>query len=390
MRGVWTGLTLLALATPLYAGVYNLDEPHPFIPVERTRETVLEVRSAAVDLKKTPSPESFRGKVLAQTAALEQMRRQDLLSTLDRVNLSGCYLRLGQTQQAIRLLLAGDPGHFLVQANLAAAYFLAGELDMALRHQQLALDRWPTLMAAWNAGQLQQYRECERLFLRLLQTRSLEARSRSTAPADLDALFPGLRFVNAAGEYAAGDLAPAMREKLPANALAVVLQLCLWFPGDMRLYWLLGEVLNALGQVDQAEPVLNDLVYLGYSRTFRDLHRHRRELADAARAARAWKEPRTRGQLLSVALTVPPPALGGAAAGAASHLAGTCVAAAAGSQVNLPLLPPIPGEGGSREVTVVLPFNWKHITVSFVFGLLVAVMLGFQWRLLRRRRPASR
>jgi hypothetical protein len=36
-----------------------------------------------------------------------------------------------------------------------------------------------------------------------------------------------------------------------------------------------------------------------------------------------------------------------------------------------------------------LPFNVQHVVVSFVFGVLVAALLGMQWQALKRRRTAE-
>jgi hypothetical protein len=36
-----------------------------------------------------------------------------------------------------------------------------------------------------------------------------------------------------------------------------------------------------------------------------------------------------------------------------------------------------------------LPFNVQHVVVSFIFGVLVAALVGMQWQVLRRRRPAQ-
>src|SRR5262249_20725855 len=121
MRGVLIGLTVLAVASPARAGVYNFAEDASSVNINTARDNVLIVRSAGVTVG-TPTP--FKAMIGHVKDALEEARQDGLLSTLDRVNLSGCYLRLRKPQEAVGLLRKGDQDHFLIQANLAAAYFL--------------------------------------------------------------------------------------------------------------------------------------------------------------------------------------------------------------------------------------------------------------------------
>jgi hypothetical protein len=384
----WLVLLVLLLSAPAaQAGVYNLTEVYPFVSVEDTRNTILRIRSAAVDTGKTPDPDSFRGRLLRQKESLEAIRQAGNLSFVERINLSGCYLRLGLNQEAIRLLLAGDQQHFLVQANLAAGYFLTGELEMAIRHQRQVLALWPTVWAGWTRVQLQHYREAERYLLRLFEMRAREARlalegGKRESALTVDALFPGLRFVGPDGKYAAGTLSQSMQDLLPPYGFQVVVQLNLWFPTDMRLYWLMGELLNATGQIEQAYAIFNELVDAGLSGRFLDLPAHRRELAQALPIARALSDPQTVGQLLAAGLLIAPPALGGGVAGRAIHATGCSTAAVALPVLSQPQLASGPAEASFMPPAAgtALPFNLQHTVVSFALGVLVAVMLALQWR----------
>ncbi|HJZ57225.1 MAG TPA: hypothetical protein VKE74_19805, partial [Gemmataceae bacterium] len=72
---------------------------------------------------------------------------------------------------------------------------------------------------------------------------------------------PGpVRFVNEAGHYEPGRLAAAEKGKLPPDAVAVVQQLLLWFPTDTRLFWLLGELYAADGDVSSARTIFDKCV----------------------------------------------------------------------------------------------------------------------------------
>src|SRR5262249_32202833 len=119
MRGALIAVGLLALASQAPAGVYNLAERLTRRP-ENYRDHILLLRSAAA-----PRPGEFKAALTRQAEALEREKADGVFSTIDRVNLSGCYLRLGRPHDAVRLLLRGDQSHFLIQSNLAAAYFLA-------------------------------------------------------------------------------------------------------------------------------------------------------------------------------------------------------------------------------------------------------------------------
>jgi hypothetical protein len=87
----------------------------------------------------------------------------------------------------------------------------------------------------------------------------------------LDALFPlfdfenprpkdfePLRFVGDSGKFEVGKIAAAEKAKLPPNAILIVQQLLIWMPDDQRLFWLLGELLNADGNIEGAKTVFSD------------------------------------------------------------------------------------------------------------------------------------
>jgi hypothetical protein len=89
------------------------------------------------------------------------------------------------------------------------------------------------------------------------------------AEEDVYALFPVaergkprelVRFVNETGAYQPGVIDPAERGKLPPDAIAIVQQLMLWYPGDTRLYWLLAELYAASGQLGPARVIMDEAV----------------------------------------------------------------------------------------------------------------------------------
>ena len=387
MRTTLVTLALLALASPAQAGVYNLAEPHPPVTLESTRRHILELRGAAESAPGMPNPESFRAKVLRQVAELEQSRKEGALSPLERIDLSGCYLRLGRAKDALDLLLEDESDHFMVQANLASAYFLTGDLQMAARTQGRVLAAWPTAWAGWTEEQRLFNRECESVLLRLFEKRLEEAnRVPKVSEFEIDPIFPRLRYVGPEGTYVAGGLSVAMRDRLPANGGSIVFQLCKWYPGDRRLYWQFGEILNVYGQIEQAGGIFDELVDGGRSGIFLDLPSHRRVLRDALPAYREIQDPTKRGMLLSQMLLLPRPMLGASVVGEAAYAASSCVAIIAVPHFGKDVGPPPPAANGGGGNTPELVFEWRHLLATFAFGFLIAALAGWQLQVFRGRK----
>ncbi|HJT79023.1 MAG TPA: hypothetical protein VJ739_17640, partial [Gemmataceae bacterium] len=283
---------------PSQAGLYNPADPVPYPPpqtFQQFRLELSELRSIPNDQKTSPT----RARVLQRVAALEAKEQAAGLSVEDRVNLAECYVRLLKGEEAVHVLApaeAQDPGNFLVLANLATANYLVGSgtanpgeklarLQQAVQYQRRVLQAWPRVWAGFTTEELAWFRRAERYYLRLLEQRWQEARLQEPRAAEgLDPLFPGLRFVGPSGEYEAGELAPEEADALPVERVPLVSQLCLWLPFDNRLYWLLGELLNAQGNIADAGTVMMELED---ARGFhnRELHRHRQVVLEARQAA---------------------------------------------------------------------------------------------------------
>lgn len=178
---------------------------------------------------------------------VEALRAKKQLTADEQADLGGylLYLKLVLPKQpafeeAVAVLEAGyraNPRHFALAANLGTAYQLSGRLDAAERCLQNAVDLAPADL-----------RDMEQLHLRLVQLRLRENLSRGTQP-DLDLLFgkaaAPFRFVDSAGKWNFGNLAPTEVAKLPGGsatqAMRQVQQLLVWLPDDGRLHWQLAE-----------------------------------------------------------------------------------------------------------------------------------------------------
>ena len=390
MRIALMTLTVLALTSPAQAGVYNLAEEHPTVPPEEVRKYITNLRSAAEARPGLPLPESFRAMVLRLVAELELSKANGEFSPLDRISLSGAYLRLGRIKDALDLLTDEDNKdnkHFMHQANLASAYFLSGNLEMARRTQQRVLDLWPAVQFGWTEQERLFNRECEKMLLLLFEKRDEESKASKTNDLPIDPIFPRLRFVGPHGTYLAGDLSPAMRDRLPLNGINIVFQLCKWYPTERRLYWQLAELLNVHGQIEQASGMLDELVDGGNSGKFQDLPAHRRVLRAALPAYREIQDPTKRGMLLSQLLLIPRPMPGAPVIGEIAYTAGCCATITMvpyWDKPTPPVFPPGPVVGPSEPV-----FEWRHLFTTFSLGFLIAALAGWQLQVWRGRKSVA-
>jgi hypothetical protein len=296
---------------------------------------------------------------LKRVTELEAKEKRGELTTTDRINLGACWLRLEQPNKAIAALTPaareGKP-HFLVLANLATAYEMARIPERAISYRQAALKDWPAAFAGWTQAQLYWYRRAEKYHLTLLELRTREPSGRDMDT--LDALFPRVRFSVLGGDYKPGPLPPDQWVELPEEALPLVYQLVYWRPLDDRLFWLLGEVLNARGDIGSAATVLQELVV-----KYRQLNRTAPvELRRHAQVLQAARPP------IEVVADVKPDR--NPAKGAALAPERNATAAPAESQGWMP--------------------DWRQVVIGFVSGALVALLGVWQVREIRRRRQPAR
>lgn len=299
----------LAAAARAGAGLYNTAEPAeaPAGPIP----TPMEARGLAFEqFRRGPladalaaassRPESpIRLRFKEHRDRLQRKLSSGAATAEDRLNLSAYLIRLGQYEEASEALqpvATRDQRNFMVFANLATANQLAGRPDRALLYLQQAKDVWPASWPGMTGGQLAWYRRAEDYHLKLLRLRYREAlrAGSGAAPEQVDDLFgpagSPVRFLAEDGRYAPGKIGDDERKKLPPDAPALVEQLLIWLPSDTRLYWLLGEVLNAEGRIDEAAAALDDCVASrGWNAPA--LREHRRVLREYRPAADQPRSP---------------------------------------------------------------------------------------------------
>jgi hypothetical protein len=310
-------LVALAVSASAQGGIYSPDEAFNFEidadgfakPIQYASGfelLVADVRDVGVPVN--PLTAKYQDRV--------RQRREKGVAALTPVELAGFtadLIRLNKPDEALNILqpIARDPrrGGFLAYAHLARAHAGRNEWREAYEQQQMAVrySEFPTEFGRLTKPQLAWLKRVEReYYLPFLAHRAEEAQRgrRDHLREDVDALFPAaippkkvddpVHFVGEDGAYMAGAIADRERKKLPKDAIAIVQQLLLWHPKDARLYWLLGELYNAEGDVETAAKLLDACTFnMGYSNPM--VIEHRRALqsaADAMAVARAEQTAR--------------------------------------------------------------------------------------------------
>jgi hypothetical protein len=235
------------------------------------------------------------GKASDLRTEYEKERDQLLAKGLDRLDetefaiLSGLQIRMRELNNALAVLQTARgkfPRSFPIQCHLAMVFHLLGQPD-APGYELDAISLLPKKLPGLEPEQTAWAKRLERVFYDLEKARFREQKEKGPRAAieSLDSIFP-VTFVGDSGQYEAGKLAAEEKKKLPEDAIAVVQQLLLWLPEDTRLYWLLGELYNADGNISAAATIFTECVD---ARRFQPelLRKHRRVVLDAAAAQKS-------------------------------------------------------------------------------------------------------
>ena len=285
-------VTFLGIAPAASAGIYDpggqdeLTKPlrsGKEVPFDVFREALVNAARAADALQSEREPR--KGLLERRTT----LRKNGLahLSPGQLTELGVIHVRLREANaavEALRRALDRNPRDFWAHTSLGTAYQVSGQSAEAIRYLEASQDFPPEQAWANAVGYDQAWvRTVERAQLRLLRLRLRESGgrppSRQGLPTNVDELFPA-RFVGPSGAYEAGTIAEVEQAKLPADAVAIVQQLLLWTPEDTRLYWLLGELYNARGDVTAADAIFDECIW---SRRYDTpaLREHRRAVKQA-------------------------------------------------------------------------------------------------------------
>lgn len=399
----WTRRAAIIVAVCLLAGprveagIYSTDPIEQLIPgpLSLPQFQAMLGRYQAATNTKAPLHHQY----LAHAQELEARERGPFgLSTDERVSLSFVYLRLGQAEKAAQVLkpVEGER-NFMVHANLATAHQISNELERAADYQERALKEWPSTWPGMTQAQLSWFYRVEKYYQTLLRARLRESRVAPGKPPEApDELFPGVRFIGSDNQYQPGAIDPLQYARLPTDALPVMQQLVLWLPNDERLTWLLAEVLNANGFVEDgpggsyqgAWRVLYGLSDRGYSP--RELNQHRQILKEALPVLKAWNQQMlVNDDYWKLLWAVSP--RGGAAPGSFP------IASEAGWALGLAFVrvqrprdedvsPPPPAPTRPPATDAWLPPSGRLVVVSFLAGVALTLLAGMQVREMGRRR----
>jgi tetratricopeptide (TPR) repeat protein len=292
---IWIVLAAICgLHGSVRAGVYNFAEkafgplqaeaPGAPLPFPQFKGELSDLVNLGFPLN-TPLQKRYQEK----RAELETKVRRGDATTDDRINLSAYAIYLRDPQAAIAALLpvtAQDRANFAPNANLMTAYQLSGQLDRAFAMLESLRETRPNIKGL-NAQQIDWLVRAEKLHHKLITERYKESlrqtSGRPMAPENVDDLF-GVRFVGESGQFEPSQLAASEKAKLPLDAIALIQQLLVWLPDDTRLYWQLGELYNAQGDLRRAAAVFDECRRESGRRLDAALLREHRQLVQEALA----------------------------------------------------------------------------------------------------------
>ncbi|MCX7699746.1 MAG: hypothetical protein N2039_02615 [Gemmataceae bacterium] len=263
-----------------------------------------------------PNSTELRQKVLRRRDELNARRAR--LTVDELLVLGECHYRLNDLEGAYSAWLEAsvkDRRAYLPLSHLAMLKLIRGELAEARRYRLAARDNRPREIPGLTPAQAEWFFRIEAFLDRLISLRLAEQRaSLATEQYKPDDLF-GIAALTAGESFRPGPLDESELSSLPTDAVPAVQLLLLWMPHDSRLYWLLGELYNALGQPSWALTILNECVD---PRRFHPetLRRHRQTLQEHfARIEEAEKEELARQDAVKRQSFFVAVALGGALVG---------------------------------------------------------------------------
>jgi hypothetical protein len=312
--GLAVGLLAVLLAADGRASLYHPDDriwvvpiddrgapdPFPFEELQRRRLVLRNVLNSDWPLvkidpqtkqpvtdPKTGRPQLGERGVVDARIKKALAKKAETRTEMESVALAVDLLHFGRPDDAEGALKSLRNG-FLPNVTLAHIAAAQGQWGRAYEYLDIANDETPpAALAAKSPQELAWQRKLDRGALKTLMKLRL-AESRQPPPPDSelpDQIWP-VRFVNDAGQYEPGVLAAAEKAKLPGGdfpeAIATVQQLVLWFPADVRLYWLLGELYAARGDAKAALKVMDECVDSGRYSNRKVLMEHREAVKKAA------------------------------------------------------------------------------------------------------------
>ncbi len=232
----------------VFGGVYYSQESYNELP-SQWRGLLMDqrqLRQLGIEPKPNQTSTELRKKYLQDLSRLDKLSKEKKLLPEEFSDLGALLIRLNQAPQALETLRKADreyPQNFRILSNLASAWQTLGEFDRAIQVSEQAIALAPG-----------KYVGAEKLHLFWINQLK-----KQKAGQKVDNLF-SLQFQSQAGKYLPGGIDPAQLKNIPADAIASVQLLALWFPADPFLLMQLAEIANASGDPEVALAMMDGCV----------------------------------------------------------------------------------------------------------------------------------
>jgi hypothetical protein len=281
-RVAWVVLLGSVFAVPGRASLYQPDDPMPFpasasgaieaLPFDEFKRRLIVTMNQFNPLPLTEGQKNADRD--GRIARIADRKKNPKPTTLDTLALASDLLSVAQADEALSLVKPLDNPRrpdYLVSTTLAHVHAMRQEWGTAvekLRSVTVFGDaEMPPTVKGLSKAQRDWVERLDRDYVLAYFTLKSKEGKIDPENEDVPPLFPlvernkphaPVRFVNDKGEYEPGTIAAAEKAKLPPDAIAIVQQMVLWFPGDTSLYWLLAELYSADGQINEALVILKE------------------------------------------------------------------------------------------------------------------------------------
>ncbi len=274
----------------LQAGIYLPGEPLE-IPRNATFSQVrlilseLGALSIPDDASQQQTETSLRPIYIEMRKNLEAKLQAGQATPEEKLKLGGCFLRLNQPAKAIACLESArknldssSPLQPQFCFNLAMAFsfddlFLDRAIDMQKQGLQFSTKSSETSFSKWNFQ-----RRTELFYLKLLQEKQFARDRKINDQNTISSIFGNFQSEWKKNKFSSGSVSINFLDSFPPDALDLAIKLLSYRPQDNNLFWLYGELLNAMGDSSSASKVLDELVNARQMSSNPELFEHARSL----------------------------------------------------------------------------------------------------------------
>lgn len=283
-------LTNLTAISSVQAGIYVPGEPLA-IPknasFSQVRLILSELRALSIpdDASQPPTEASLRPIYIEMRKNLEAKFQTGTATPEEKLKLGGCLLRLNQPAKAIAYLESArkdldssSPLQHQLCFNLAMAFsfddlLLERAIDMQKQGLQFFTKANEASFSNWHFK-----RRSELFYLKLLQEKQFARDRRASNQNTISSIFGDFESEWRKNKFSPGNVSTNFLDSFPPDALDLAITLLSCRPQDNNLFWLYGELLNAMGDSSSASKVLDELVNARQMSSNPELFEHSRSL----------------------------------------------------------------------------------------------------------------